>query len=82
MSLRGRLARLERHLPTPGGACPHCPPGAIVLYQHDDPTAAPVLVEGQFLPAPCLHCGREPPVLAEVLVVVDGPEGLARVEEE
>jgi hypothetical protein len=77
MSLHTRLTRLERCCPRLGAGCP---PGALVLYRQDDPAGEPVLVDGQVLPTPCPQCGREPPVIAEVLVVVDGPQDLAPCE--
>jgi hypothetical protein len=80
MSLRARLARLERRCPRPGSACPHCPPGRIVTYWQEDPDSEPVLGEGQVVPPPCAHCGRPADVLEIVHIVVGSPEDVARWE--
>jgi hypothetical protein len=73
------LVRLERQLTDKFGPpiryqpeadrCPHCPGVTVVYYRHDSLEGAPVLQEGEQLPAPCAVCGRP----AEVLALVEDP---------
>jgi len=77
MSLKSRLARLERVRPK-AGRCPDCPPPVLIGYHQDSPEAEPVLDEGQELPGSCPRCGRPAEVLEIVEVVVSSWEEAQR----
>ena len=56
MSVKARVARLERGL-SRGGACPACPPPELLFHREEEPEPP--------LPPPCPRCGRP----AEVFVI-------------